>query len=147
LGKLAKAAHTRPFQNYWCTTTINQWYCSYKGITDFCWVHQHLPIAAIFWMLQLRMRMSCLSHYDLLRLHTTKYQNDPKLKNCTKPDSISKTFNLQTFHKNTSPSHENLRRVSKSPLLHPFTCRRSCTLDWCVMSATSADSSRLFTLF
>ncbi len=44
---------------------------------------------------------------------------------------------------NTSPSHENLRRVSKSPLLHPFTCCRSGTLDWCVTRSTSADSSRL----
>jgi hypothetical protein len=37
-------------------------------ITDFCcfcWVHQHSPIAAIFWMLQLRMQMSYLSHYDI----------------------------------------------------------------------------------
>jgi hypothetical protein len=33
------------------------------------------------------------------------------------------------FHKNTSHSHDNLRRVSKSPLLHPFTHGRSGTLD------------------
>jgi hypothetical protein len=32
-------------------------------------VHQHSPIAAIFWMLQLRTRMSYLHHYDLC--HTT----------------------------------------------------------------------------
>jgi hypothetical protein len=43
--------------------------------------------------------------------------------------------------RNTSHSHNNLRRVSKSPLLHPFTHCRSGTLDWCVMKATSADSS------
>jgi hypothetical protein len=47
------------------------------------------------------------------------------------------------FSRNTSHSHDNLRWVSKSPLLHPFTRRRSGTLDWCVMKATSADSSRL----
>jgi hypothetical protein len=56
---------------------------------------------------------------------------------------LSKTFDLHTFHKNPSHSHDNLRRVSKSPLLHPFICRRSGTLDWCVTRATSADSSRL----
>jgi hypothetical protein len=28
----------------------------------------------------------------------------------------------QPFSRNTSHSHDNLRRVSKSPLLHPFTC-------------------------
>jgi hypothetical protein len=47
------------------------------------------------------------------------------------------------FSQKTSGSHDNLRRVSKSPLLHPFTCYRSGTLDWHVMRATSADSSRL----
>jgi hypothetical protein len=47
------------------------------------------------------------------------------------------------FSRNKSHSHDNLRRVSKSPLLHPFTCHRSDTLDWCVTKATSADSSRL----
>jgi hypothetical protein len=47
------------------------------------------------------------------------------------------------FSRKTSHSHDNLRRVSKSPLLHLFTCRRSGTLDWCVTKATSADSSRL----
>jgi hypothetical protein len=91
--------------------------------------------------------MLYLSHYDLVTLHTwhpTKYQNDhPWLNsNCRKSDSFSKT-RFANFHKNTSPSHDNLRRVSKSPLLHPFTCRRSGTLDRCVMKATSADSSRL----
>jgi hypothetical protein len=45
--------------------------------------------------------------------------------------------------RNTSHSHDNLRRVSKSPLLHLFTCHRSGTLDWCDTKATSADSSRL----
>jgi hypothetical protein len=38
-------------------------------------------------------------------------------------------------------THDNLRRVSKSPLLHPFTRHRSGTLDWRVTRATSADSS------
>jgi hypothetical protein len=47
------------------------------------------------------------------------------------------------FSRNTSHSHHNLRRVSKSPLLHLFTHRRSGTLDWRVTKATSADSSRL----
>jgi hypothetical protein len=44
------------------------------------------------------------------------------------------------FSRNTSHSYDNLRRVSKSPLLHPFTHCRSGTLDWHVMKATSADS-------
>jgi hypothetical protein len=64
----------------------------------------------------------------------------------------SKSVNLTHFWRlsicnlfswNTSHSHDNLRRVSNSPLLHPFTHCRSGTLDWCVMKATSADSSRL----
>jgi hypothetical protein len=42
-------AYTRSLQHYQLTTTPNQWYCSYTVITDFCWVHQHLPIAAILW--------------------------------------------------------------------------------------------------
>jgi hypothetical protein len=45
-------------------------------ITDFCcfcWVHQHSPIAAIFWMLQLRMQMSYLGHYHLFAYaHSTE---------------------------------------------------------------------------
>jgi hypothetical protein len=79
---------------------------------------------------------------------TTKYPKPAKLtkwlviKTC-RSDSLSKTFDLQPFSQNTSHSHDNLRRVSKSPLLHPFTHRRSGTLDCCVMRATSADSSRL----
>jgi hypothetical protein len=83
------------------------------------------------------------SHFDTW--HPTKYQNGTWLKkNCRKSDSFLKTFDLQPFfHENTSPSHENLRRVSKSPLLHLFTHCRSGTLDWHVMRATSADSSRL----
>ncbi len=67
---------------------------------------------------------------------TTKYPKPAELtkwlvlKNC-KSDSLSKTFDLQpSFSQNTSHSHDNLRRVSKSPLLHPFTHRRSDTLDW-----------------
>ncbi len=94
-----------------------------------------------------------LLHYDPLTLWymtiTTKYPKPSELtkwlvlKNC-KSDSLSKTFNLQpSFSQNTSHSHDNLRRVSKSPLLHPFTHCRSDTLDWHVMRDTSADSSRL----
>ena len=139
--------YTRSFQNHWHTTTPNQWYHSYSALANFCWVRQHSPIAAIFWMLQLRTRMSYLGHYDLLTLDTRHPTNIKmtitKIQIATKQDSFSKTFDLHTFHENTSHSHDNLRRVSKSPLLHPFTCRRSGTLDWRVTRATSADSSRL----
>jgi hypothetical protein len=47
LGKTGQA-NSRSLQNYWHTRTPNQWYSSYTVITDFCWAHQHLPIAAIF---------------------------------------------------------------------------------------------------
>ncbi len=76
---------TRPFQNYQRTTTTNQWYHSYPAIADFCWAHQHLPIAAIFWTLQLRMRMSYLGHYDPfayshLIQDIQQMSHDPRLK-------------------------------------------------------------------
>ncbi len=61
----------------------------------------------------------------------------PKLAESRRP-SICNVFSWNTSH-----SHDNLRRVSKSPLLHPFTCCRSNTLDWCGTRATSSDSSRL----
>jgi hypothetical protein len=59
-------AYTRALQHYQWTTTPNQWYCSHTAITDFCWAHQHLPIAASFWILQLRTQMSYLSLYDIM---------------------------------------------------------------------------------
>jgi hypothetical protein len=59
-------AYTRFLQDYQWTTTHNQWYCSHTVITDFCWAHQHSPIAAIFWMLQLMTQMLYLSHYDIM---------------------------------------------------------------------------------
>jgi hypothetical protein len=59
-------AYTRSLQHYQLTTTPNQWYCSHTAITNFCWAHQHLPIAAIFWILQLRTQMWYLSHYDIM---------------------------------------------------------------------------------
>jgi hypothetical protein len=65
---------------------------------------------------------------------TTKYP---------KPANPRRLSLCNLFSRNTSHSHDNLRRVSKSPLLHPFTHRRSGTLDWRVTKATSADSSRL----
>jgi hypothetical protein len=69
-----------------------------------------------------------------------KMTHDSKTENLTHFRRLS-ICNL--FSRNTSHSHAKLRRVSKSPLLHPFTHHRSGTLDWCVMRATSADSSRL----
>jgi hypothetical protein len=74
-----------------------------------------------------------LGHSELLTLDTRHPTNIKmtitKIQIATKQDSFSKTFDLHTFHKNTSHSHDNLRRVSKSPLLHPFTGSRSGTLD------------------
>jgi hypothetical protein len=62
---------------------------------------------------------------------TTKYPN---------PADPRRLLICNLFSWNTSHSHDNLRRVSKSPLLHPFTRRRSGALDWRVTRATSADS-------
>jgi hypothetical protein len=87
------------------------------------------------------------SHFDTW--HHNKISKARRANNMTRD---SKSVNLthfrrlsicNLFSRNTSHSHDNLRRVSKSPLLHPFTCRRSGTLDWRVTKATSADSSRL----
>jgi hypothetical protein len=90
-----------------------------------------------------------LSHYDLLTLWymtSNKISTWPMTKQkLQEVRLILQDFQFATFfHQNTSRFHDNLRRVSKCPLLHPaFTCHRSGTLDWCVMRATSADSSRL----
>jgi hypothetical protein len=59
------------------------------------------------------------------------------------PQALKDFWFAHFSRENTSHLHNNLRRVSKSPLLHPFTCHRSSTLDWCVTRATSADSNRL----
>jgi hypothetical protein len=37
------------------------------------WAHQHLPIAVIFWTLQLRTQMLYLSHYDIMTHSHFKY--------------------------------------------------------------------------
>jgi hypothetical protein len=87
--------------------------------------------------------LSYLSHYDLMShspTHTSIHDVTAKYPKPANPWRLS-ICNL--FSRNTSHSHDNLRRVSKSPLLHPFTRRRSGTLDWRVTKATSADSSRL----
>jgi hypothetical protein len=73
---------------------------------------------------------TCISIHDV----TNKYP---------KPTDPWRLLICNLFSWNTSHSQNNLRRVSKSSLLHPFTHRRSGTLDWCVTRATSADSSRL----
>jgi hypothetical protein len=65
---------------------------------------------------------------------TTKYP---------KPADPRRLLICNLFSWNRSHSDNNLRRDSTSPLLHPFTRRRSGTLDWRVTRATSADSSRL----
>jgi hypothetical protein len=87
------------------------------------------------------------SHFDTW--HHNKISKARRVNNMTRD---SKSVNLthfrrlsicNLFSRNTSHSHDNLRRVSKSPLLHPFTRCRSGTLDWRVTNATSADSSRL----
>jgi hypothetical protein len=123
-------------------------------ITDFCWACQHSPIAAIFWMLQLRTWMLYLSHYYIMtHSHVNTWHHKiSKARRANNMTRDSKSVNLthfrilsicNLFSRNTSHSHDNLRRVSKSPLLHQFTHHRSGTLDWCVTRATSADSSRL----
>jgi hypothetical protein len=99
--------------------------------------------------------MSYLSLYDIMtHSHFDTWHHNKISKACQANNMTrdSKSINLthfrrlsicNLFSRNTSHSHDNLRRVSKSPLLHPFTRRRSGTLDWHVMKATSADSSRL----
>jgi hypothetical protein len=114
-----------------------------------------LLIAAIFWTLQLRMRMSYLSLYDIMthsHFDTWHHNKISKARQANNMTRDSKSVNVthfrrlsicNLFSRNTSHSHDNLRRVSKSPLLHLFTRRRSGTLDGRVTKATSADSSRL----
>jgi hypothetical protein len=103
----------------------------------------------------LRMQMSYLSLYDIMthsHFNTWHHNKISKARRANNMTRDSKSVNLthfqrllicNLFSRNTSHSHDNLRRVSKSPLLHPFTRRRSGTLDWHVTKATSADSSRL----
>jgi hypothetical protein len=100
-------------------------------------------------------RMSYLSLYDIMthsHFHTWHHNKISKAHRANNMTHDSKSVNLthfrrllicNLFSRNTCHSHDNLRRVSKSPLLHPFTHRRSGTLDWRVTKATSADSSRL----
>jgi hypothetical protein len=99
--------------------------------------------------------MSYLSLYDIMthsHFDTWHHNKISKARRANNMTHDSKSVNLthfrrlsncNLFSRNTSHSHDNLRRVSKSPLLHQFTCHRSGTLDWRVMKATSADSSRL----
>jgi hypothetical protein len=99
--------------------------------------------------------MSYLSHYDIMthsHFDTCHHNKKSEARRANKMTRDSKTASqthsqrlsiCNPFSLNTSPSHDNLRRVSKSPLLCPFTRRRSGTLDWRVTMATSADSSRL----
>jgi hypothetical protein len=108
-----------------------------------------------FWTLQLRMQMLYLSLYDIMthsHFNTWHHNKISKAHRASNMTLDSKSVHLTHFQRllicnlflwNTSHSHDNLRIVSKSPLLHPFTRRRSGTLDWCVMKATLADSSRL----
>jgi hypothetical protein len=100
--------------------------------------------------------MSYLSLYDIMthsHFDTWHHNKISKARWANNMTRDSKSVNLthfrrlsicKLFSRDTSHSHDNLRRVSKSPLLHPFTRRRSGTLDWRVMKATSADSSRLY---
>jgi hypothetical protein len=99
--------------------------------------------------------MSYPSHYDIMthsHFDTWHHNKISKARRANNMTRDSKSVNLthfwrlsicNLFSRNTSHSHDNLRRVSKSPLLHPFTSRRSGTLNWRVTKATSADSSRL----
>jgi hypothetical protein len=99
--------------------------------------------------------LSYLSLYDIMthsHFDTWHHNKISKARQASNMTRDSKSVNLTHFQRlsicnlfswNTSHSHGNLRRVSKSPLLHPFTHRRSGTLDWHVTKATSADSSRL----
>jgi hypothetical protein len=80
---------------------------------------------------------------------TTKYPKSTRANKMTHDSTTASQTHferlliLNLFSQNKSPSHDNLRRVSKGTLLHPFTHHRSGTLDWHVTRATSADSSRL----
>jgi hypothetical protein len=89
------------------------------------------------------MVLSYLSHYDLMSHSPTHISIHDITTKYPKPADPRRLSICKLFSWNTSHSHDNLRRVSKSPLLHPFTHRRSGTLDWRVTKATSADSSRL----
>jgi hypothetical protein len=102
-------AYTRSFQHYQLTTTPNQWYCSHTAITNFCWVHRHLPIAAIFWILQLRTRMWYLSHYDIMmhshintwhhnKISKARRANEMTCDSNYKSDSLSICKLLSTKH-------------------------------------------------
>jgi hypothetical protein len=88
-------------------------------------------------------RMSYLSHYDLMSHSPTHVSIHDVTTKYPKPAGPRRLSICNLLSWNTSHSHDNLRRVSKSPLLHPFTRRRSGKLDWRVTKATSADSSRL----
>jgi hypothetical protein len=98
-------------------------------------------------------RLSYLSLYDIMthsHFHTWHHNKISKAHQANNVTRDSKSVNLTHFQRLSICNlfHEThlihiLRRVSKSPLLHLFTCRRSGTLDWCVTKATSADSSRL----
>jgi hypothetical protein len=87
-------------------------------------------------------RVSYLSLYDIMthsHFDTWHHNKISKARRAYNMTRDSKSVNLthfrrlsicNLFSRDTSHSHDNLRRVSKSPLLHPFTRRRSGTLDW-----------------
>jgi hypothetical protein len=65
--------------------------------------------------------------HTLIHDITTKYTKPAELTKLTHDSCWSLTHFQRLsicylFLQNTSRSHDNLRRVSKSPLLHPFTC-------------------------
>jgi hypothetical protein len=67
--------------------------------------------------------------HTLIHDFTTKYPKPAELMKWLVIQIAGQThFQFATFSpQNTPPSHDHLRRVSKSPLLHLFTCRRSGT--------------------
>ncbi len=70
-------------------------------ITDFCWAHQHSPIAAIFSMLQFRTRMLYLSHDDIMmhsHINTWHHSKISKAHRANKMTRDSKIASQTHFH-------------------------------------------------
>jgi hypothetical protein len=110
------------------------------------WPHQPAAPVDLVWCQPVPWGHVCCTSaiMTLWPIHTSIHDVTPKY---PKPAESRRHSICNLFSWNTSHSHDNLRRVSQSPLLHPFTCRRSSTSDWCVTRATSSDSSRLIHLF
>jgi hypothetical protein len=99
--------------------------------------------------------LSYLSHYDIMTNSHIDTWHHNKISKASRANKIDSWFQLQVrltfedfwfvtfFHKTHLLHMTSEDSLRGSPLLHPFSCRRSGTLDWCVTRATSADSRRL----